>query len=243
MKYAIQLYTLRDFISNEETLIQALLQLKEMGYQGVEFAGYYGISIAKIKELLAETGMQAVGSHIGIDDLEHELEKSLSDAAALGLKKVAMSWSAANSPEEIQRTLRVLKAAQEAAKTYGMELLYHNHSHELQPVEGWEGLALERIKATVPLEVDLYWVFHAGFDPVRFLRENIAEIGLVHIKDGKKAEPAPCALGEGENDIPGICAAAKDCGVEWLIVENDDPTPDGLQDAGRSMAYLKDCGN
>ena len=47
------------------------------------------------------------------------------------------------------------------------------------------------------------------------------------------------ALGEGNCDIPEVIRAAKDIGIEWLIVENDDPVPNGLDDVGRSIKYLK----
>ncbi len=238
MKYALQLYTVRDSITDEKTLIDALQKLKKMGYDGVEFAGYYGIEPLRIKEILAETGMAGVGCHAGIDPLENDLENTLQSAAAIGLTKVSMSWSAADSPEEIAHTLRVLEAAKQAAKQYNIEILYHNHSHELRPVEGCNTLALEQIKQIVPLEVDLYWVFYAGLNPVAYFTKNQNHIGLVHIKDGKKAEAAPCALGEGENDCTGIYAAAKASGVEWLIVEDDTPTPNGLADAQRSIQWL-----
>ena len=32
---------------------------------------------------------------------------------------------------------------------------------------------------------------------------------------------------------------AKDNGIEWLILENDDPVPDGISDITRSMQWLK----
>ena len=146
---------------------------------------------------------------------------------------------AADSPEAVARAVRVLQAAQSAAEPHGVRILYHNHSHELRPVDGCAALPLEHIMQAVPLEADLYWVFYAGLDPARFLRENNSRIGLLHIKDGKKSKPLPCALGEGEADIPEICLAAADCGKEWLIVENDEPSPDGLQDARRSAEYLQ----
>ena len=145
---------------------------------------------------------------------------------------------AADSPEAVARAVRVLQAAQSAAEPHGVRILYHNHSHELRPVDGCAALPLEHIMQAVPLEADLYWVY-AGLDPARFLRENNSRIGLLHIKDGKKSKPLPCALGEGEADIPEICLAAADCGKEWLIVENDEPSPDGLQDARRSAEYLQ----
>lgn len=239
MKYAIQMYTIRDYVKDEQTLTEALVQLKKMGYEGVEFAGFYGIPAERLKKILIQTGMQAIGCHIGIDELENELERVLKDANILGINTVTMSWSASDSPEEVARTLHVLQMSKEAAKSYGIRILYHNHFHELRPVEGVDQLPLMKIMKVVPLEADLYWIFYAGFDPVRFLRENRARIGMIHIKDGKKAEPAPCALGEGEIDIHGICELAKNIGFEWLIVEDDKPVPDGLPDAKRSILALQ----
>ena len=48
----------------------------------------------------------------------------------------------------------------------------------------------------------------------------------------------PCAIGEGKNDILGILRASAEIGVEWVVVENDDPTPDGLSDVQRSIEWI-----
>ena len=32
--------------------------------------------------------------------------------------------------------------------------------------------------------------------------------------------------------------AAKDAGIEWRVLENDDPVPDGLSDVARSIKWL-----
>ena len=44
------------------------------------------------------------------------------------------------------------------------------------------------------------------------------------------------ALGEGDNDLPSVFKAAEDAGIEWLILENDAPKPNGIDDITRSMA-------
>ena len=238
MKLAIQLYTLRDIIRDEETLADALLHLRQMGYEGVEFAGLYDIPAPRVRQIVEQAGMHALSCHVSLDAMEQELDGVLEDARAERYAEI-FGAKAADSPEAVARAVRVLQAAQSAAEPHGVRILYHNHSHELRPVDGCAALPLEHIMQAVPLEADLYWVFYAGLDPARFLRENNSRIGLLHIKDGKKSKPLPCALGEGEADIPEICLAAADCGKEWLIVENDEPSPDGLQDARRSAEYLQ----
>ena len=47
------------------------------------------------------------------------------------------------------------------------------------------------------------------------------------------------ALGEGDNDLLSVFKAAKETGIEWLVLENDDPQPTGVEDITRSMAYFK----
>ena len=41
MKIAVQMYSVRDAISDSESLLKALEKVKEIGYDGVEFAGYF----------------------------------------------------------------------------------------------------------------------------------------------------------------------------------------------------------
>ena len=136
MKLAIQLYTLRDIIRDEETLADALLHLRQMGYEGVEFAGLYDIPAPRVRQIVEQAGMHALSCHVSLDAMEQELDGVLEDARALGLDTVAMAWSAADSPEAVARAVRVLQAAQSAAEPHGVRILYHNHSHELRPVDG-----------------------------------------------------------------------------------------------------------
>lgn len=101
---------------------------------------------------------------------------------------------------------------------------------------------MDEIKKVCSLELDCYWVFFAGRNAPEYLRENGDAVGLIHIKDGGTASPSPCALGEGKNDIAGICAAAEEIGEQWVIVENDNPTPNGFEDAERSLKWLLESG-
>ena len=70
------------------------------------------------------------------------------------------------------------------------------------------------------------------------MKANATKIGLVHLKDGS-LNANPCAIGEGKNDIQSIIDATKEIDLEWLIVENDNPEPDGLSDSARSIHNLK----
>ena len=44
--------------------------LKAMGYDGVEFAGYYGRSARDLRTMLEDLGLEVAGTHVGIETLQ-----------------------------------------------------------------------------------------------------------------------------------------------------------------------------
>lgn len=237
MKWAIQLFTLREETKTPDALRETLSRVKAMGYDGVEFAGLCGMTAEEARAALEESGLAAVGMHQMIDRLENDLDEVLQSALAVGSPTVTMAFSPANTPEEVARTVRVLQKAKQAAAPLGIEILYHNHSHEFAAVENVP--AIDSILSAAKLEADTFWIYFAGVDPAEFLLHHAECIGLVHLKDGVPGCRVPRALGEGENNIAAILRAAQAIGMEWGIVENDEPAPTGLADAQRSIHWLK----
>ena len=69
-KLGLQLYTIRDEM--EKDMDACLKKVKEMGYECVEFAGFFGKSAEEVKAILDKYGLEAVSSHqtVGIKDDE-----------------------------------------------------------------------------------------------------------------------------------------------------------------------------
>lgn len=236
MKIALQLYTVRDHCKTGPELLQTLREVKKLGYDGVEFAGFADLPAAEVRGVLEETGLAAVATHESLDRLENGLEELISYCKALGCANIVCAYAPTGSREELDHLKAVLANASRRAEESGMKVLYHNHTQEFEPLDGKR--PLDEIKTAALLELDTYWVFDSKVDVSAYLRENTARIGLIHLKDGS-LESVPCAIGEGKNDIAGILVTAKQLGYEWVIVENDDPVPDGLSDAGRSVENLR----
>lgn len=236
MKIALQLYTVRDACETREDFLQALKEIKKQGYDGVEFAGYHDMTAQELKAVLKEIGLTAVASHESWDRLENNLDEILEYNHELGNKNIVCAYSPADNEENLQKLQKILQSAAKAARKFGMNVFYHNHSHEFVPVNG--KIPLDGIKESCILELDTYWVFNAKINVKSYMKANAPRIGLVHLKDGG-LNADPCAIGEGKNDIQGIIDATKELGLEWLIVENDNPQPDGLSDTARSIHNLK----
>ena len=70
---ALQLYSVRDELEADfEGIVR---KVKELGYDGVEFAGLYGKSAAEVKALLDEVGLIPVSAHVPLDDLVQKTEE------------------------------------------------------------------------------------------------------------------------------------------------------------------------
>lgn len=238
MKIAVQVYSVRDAIDDEKSLLKALEKIKEIGYDGVEFAGYFGASAETLKAKLDELGLVCVGGHIGLDDFKGEkLAETMEFQHKLGVKTIGVGGAPHRTMEECVKTGKVLgRAAQYGKEKYGIDTYYHNHTEEFKPLRN-KRLPIDVIGSYCSLEIDTYWSFYAGIDNYKFLLDHMDNIVHIHLKDGTDGKPK--ALGEGTNDIKAVVRAAKAMEIEWLIVENDDPVPNGFEDIARSLKYLK----
>ena len=238
MKFAVQLYSVRDHIKTGADMLDILGKVKEIGFDGVEYAGYFGLSAEELKARCDELGLEVVGTHIGLDNyLPENLDETLKFHKTLGCKYIGVGGAPHSTYEEAANTGDVLGAAGVKARELGMDTYYHNHTEEFVMLP--EGCTPEDvIKARCKLEVDTYWSFCAGVDNLEFLTANKDDIVLIHIKDGKNR--TPMALGEGECDLKKVVDGVKAIGLDWVVLENDDPVPNGLADITRSMKWLKE---
>ena len=91
MKLAVQLYSLRPHMENGENFLDILKKVKELGFDGVEFAGFHGYSAEELKKVLDELGLVAVGAHMGLDDFREENLASTSKRAEFSEQKLSES--------------------------------------------------------------------------------------------------------------------------------------------------------
>ena len=239
MKFAVQLYSLREHIKSGEDMLNILKKVKEIGFDGVEFAGFFGLDAKTLKAALDSLGLVCVGAHMGLDDMRPEkIEATLDFMQTLGAKTVGIGGANTSTEENLKVVLDVMGSAQKKALERGMKVYFHNHTGEFtEPMFNTvPGTIFDRLKEVCNMQVDTYWSYRAGIKNYDFITENIDRIVHLHIKDG--LDGTPKALGEGDNDLDAVVRAAKDNGIEWLILENDDPVPDGISDVTRSMAWL-----
>ena len=240
MKFAVQLYSLRHHVQSGEDLLKILEAVKDIGFEGVEFAGFQGLPAETLRAKLDELGLKCVGAHMGLDDFTPEkLPETLRFIKTLGSPYAGIGGADFRTETSLRHIIDVMGPADEAAQKEGVKVYYHNHTDEFAPPLFAEapGTVFERIAKACHVQIDTYWSFAAGQDNYKLITEYKDRIVTLHLKDG--IGRTPTALGEGENDLPTVIRAAKDAGIEWLILENDDPVPDGISDVTRSMKWLQ----
>ena len=238
MKFAAQLYSLRNDYKTPEEFIALFPKIKALGFDGVEFAGFNGLAPEVIKAELDKAGLVAVGCHSGVDtfDGEENIAAAIKTAKTLGMSYYGTGGAPHSTQADVDRLRRIYKAANEAGEKEGVKFYYHNHTEEFK-LEFNGKLCEDVIAEGAYLQIDTYWSFYAGADNYKYMTENKDRIVHIHIKDG--IDGHPMALGEGNCDLKAVIKASKDIGLEWIVLENDDPAPTGLEDIARSMAYLK----
>jgi sugar phosphate isomerase/epimerase len=154
-------------------------------------------------------------------------EARAAEAEVLGWRRLVIGW--VNPANLDDATLARIAEAAAAAAARGLELGYHNHDAEIE--QGF----LERLPAGVFLELDAGWAWYAGADPIAFLGRG----PLLHVKDFReRGEPSFCPVGDGAVGFESIVPEAVRDGVEWLIVEQDEPVGTEIDDARRSLAAV-----
>ena len=265
---AVQVYSVRK--DAEADLRGTLEKIKEIGYDGVEFAGLYGNDPAEIKKMCEEIGLIPISAHVPYRDMIKDPEGVLADYATIGCKFVAVPYLVPEDrpgTEGFPEVIKNVKILGEVAKKLGMTLLYHNHDFEFIKLDG--KYALDILYEEVPAdllqtELDTCWVNVGGENPSEYVKKYSGRAPVVHLKDffGEKSEDmyeligiekkAPKRpgnfefrpVGSGLQDFPSILKASEEAGATWVVVEQDNPsmglTP--MESIAKSREYLKTVG-
>ena len=247
---AVQVYSVRE--EAERDFAGTMKKLSEMGYDGVELAGLYGKSAEEIRDSIKAAGLTAISAHVSYDELAGDLEKTLQDYETIGCRYIVIPWLGEDrrfGAALYEKTIKGIPVISEGCKKHGMTLLYHNHDFEFaKTLDGT--YALDQLYAEVPADVlgaepDTCWIKVGGPDPSEWLKKYSGRCPLVHVKDfRRKADGVDLlALGEGEQDFPTLVKTAKECGAQWLVIEQDDhPYGTPMGDMKKSLNYLKELG-
>lgn len=219
----VQLYCFRRELAEDFT--GTISAVADMGYQGVEFADYFGRSAGELRKILDDHGLKACGTHIYLDDmLGDNVAQTVEFNQTLGNKNLIVRWldeEMVNTPQAFQHTIDLFNQAIENVKPYGMRVGFHNHDSIFLKQDGeylWNILADQTPREMI-LQLDTGNASNTGVDPIALLERNQGRSKTIHIKP-YSAEHPDAMIGKDDLDwqrILRICETTG--GTEWYIIE------------------------
>lgn len=197
---AVQVYGLRDLLENTPENFKSVMQkVKDIGFDGVELAGLYGLSPEYVRDTLKEIGLVPVSAHVPFADMMDDLDKVIKDYSTIGVQYLVMPYMAEEyrpgvSKEGFEKFLPLLNEVGEKIHKAGMTFLYHNHDFEFVKMDNGKW-AYDEMFESIPhdnlmSELDVCWCSVATGEPENFIRKYTDRLPVIHLKDYiKKGNP------------------------------------------------------
>ncbi len=257
-KLAAQLYSLRDLMQTPKEAAATLKKVRKMGYRNVQISGPIGnFDALEAREMCDAAGLSIVGAHIGLNQMQEDLDAIIDRLHTWGCSYVAIPFALGDvkNVSDVKAFARACDKVGKALRTEKIHLQYHNHAHEFTQF-GRKGItggrtALEILyTSTKPkslqAEIDTCWVARGGGDPAAWIRWLKGRTDQVHLKDMviHDKQPVFCAVGEGNLNWPAILKACKAARVKDYLVEQDNfpLSNDPLKSMAVSYKNLREMG-
>ncbi len=222
----VQLYSVRTDCAKD--LPGTIAKVAAMGYNGVEFAGYYDNTAADLRKLLDDNGLKCCGTHTAMDTLSKDnLQATIEYNQTLGNKFLICPWlnPEGDNPKDIwlQHANRFNEVA-EVLKPLGMYVGYHCHAHDFHALDSgevpWE-LLFDNTADNVVMQIDTCNCMTGGGDPIKYLKKYPGRSLTIHLKEWSATKP-DAIIGEGDvkwDEVLQLCESTG--GTEWYIIEEE----------------------
>jgi sugar phosphate isomerase/epimerase len=219
----LELYSLRNELPKDFT--GTIDAVGKMGYQGVEFAGYYGWDKKPndLRKLLDDNGLKCCGTHTHLDTLEGDnLKKTIELHKTLGNKFLICPSLSAKDAQGWRDLAAKFNDISARAKESDMLVGYHSHAGDFKKYDGktaWE-IFFDNTRPEVVHQIDVGNTLDGGGDPVALIKKYPGRTKTTHLKEHGGAPDTP--IGEGKIDWKTLLETYETVGgTEWYIVEHE----------------------
>ena len=238
MKLGVQLYSIRSLCKDD--LEAGIRTAAEIGYEGVEFAGFFGHSADEVAGWLKQYGVAASSAHVQWDEIVNAPDETIAFHKAIGNRRIICPWYKLETAADVKELADKFRSVWEKYEAAGMVIGYHNHAHEFAKDGG--SYLIDLLAAELPelaLEFDAYWVYRGGENPVDYLTKYQDRIDIFHAKDGNMEHGT--LAGKGEVDLAAAADCAKKIGAEWAVVESkaSEDLDEQVESIRSDYAYLR----
>ena len=226
---------------------QAFAEIKKMGYDGVEFAGFYSYDnrAEEMKKLLDDNGLKACGFHLqGLTPdtmLGDMFQPTVDYNKTIGNKYLIFPMLNGRGEDYWKKTVEQFNQIAEKLKPIDMFVGYHNHFQEFQQKIGDVtvfDMFFGNTSKDVIMQLDIGHCLHGGGDPAEVIKKYPERAVTVHVKD-YGAAAADDVVGRGNVKWKEVLQACKDVGgTKWYIIEEESRQYPGLEGIEKSLQGL-----
>ncbi len=243
----VQIYTVRNILAPDAAKV--LKEIHAIGYSELEATAD---TVAKAWPAIQGSGLKLTSLHLNTKPTDEQF----ADAKAKGFTYAVVPYippPMRGGVDVMKKLASSLLDSGKRAHEHGLELCYHTHAFEYEPMDGTSPIQIlmgETDPKLVKLELDVFWATVAGHDPVALLKQYSGRVPLLHLKD-KATGITPAAqfnekvpnelfkeVGSGSLNFPAILKAASAAGVKHYFVEQDQ-SPDAIASLRQSYSYLQ----
>jgi sugar phosphate isomerase/epimerase len=243
-KIGLQLYTVRREL--EKDFEGTLAKVAALGFNEVEFAGYFNRTPQQVKDALAKNNLAAPSVHVLPAVLRSSLQQTIDAAKAIGHQYVVCAYllpEERKSLDDYKRLVDLFNDAGGRLKKAGLQFCYHNHDFEFTPIDDkipYDLILAGTDSKMVKMELDLYWITKAGQSPLKYFSAHPGRFPLVHVKD-MDATPKHffTEVGRGTINFKEIFAHSERAGIKHYFVEQDETPGSPFASIKMSIDYLK----
>jgi sugar phosphate isomerase/epimerase len=241
-RIGVQLYTVRRAMAAD--FDATLARIASIGYDEVEFAGYFDRDPSQVKATLDALGLKAPSAHVPFSMLADGWDRVLEAGTTVGHSYLicpSLPERVRGSLDGFREAAEIFNRAGERARAAGIQFGYHNHDFEFSPVDGripYDILLAETDPRFVTFQLDLFWIVKARRNPISYFARHPGRFSSVHVKDmDSTSERRMVDVGSGTMDFASIFAQRERAGIRHFFVEHDDPA-DPFESVRASYQYL-----
>jgi len=241
----LQMYSLKKY--TEKDFLGTLKKVSEIGFNAVEFAGFFNIPAKELKKYLNDLQIVPCGSHTSLELFTNNFSETMEYNLEIGNKYVYCP----SLPSELIKDEAGFKKASEIfneiglkCKKLGLEFGYHNHAFEFEKINntyGYEILINNTQEDLVKLQIDTFWVEYAGYNPIELMEKNKNRLSLLHLKEMKdRNSKIDTSAGYGISKTEAIIKKAKQLDIKYIIIEQEHFESDNhYEGVKKGLEYIK----
>ena len=251
----LELYSLRAQFAKD--VPGSMATVEKWKITDVEGAGLYNQSAEQVRKELDAHHLHASGAHFQWDAFSKDVDGVIRDAKALGCEYVTLPWIPHDgdfNEKDAQNAVEKFNEWGHKCADAGLKFTYHPHGYEFRP--HGDGTLFDLMAAGtkpewVNFELDIFWAYDGGADPVKLMEKYPTRFVQMHLKDMKKGVKTPnytghedtesdVAIGTGQLDLPAILKEAEKIGIKHYYIE--DESKESEEQIPQSIKYIRSIG-